>query len=170
MMRKGSSARKALEAISSKQLDFAWHQSSPKSKKFKETVETGVSTTGRQLPADRAKLDRLFVPLATDPFNWFVVGKKKWELRRRGRQYTRHHVRVGRSVEFRRGYRGREVLWGEIVAVIEADNIEEFFRKVPFREVIPTASSVEEAIAISSGILKVEANTPLLGFAIGNLR
>jgi hypothetical protein len=73
-------------------------------------------------------------------------------------------------VEFRRGYRGREVLWGEIVAVIEADNIEEFFRKVPFREVIPTASSVEEAIAISSGILKVEANTPLLGFAIGNLR
>ena len=115
-------------------------------------------------------MDRLFVPLSTDPFNWFVLGKKKWELRRRGRQYTRHHVRVGRSVEFRRGYRGRDALWGEIVAVIEADSIEEFFRKVPFREVIPTATSVEEAIAISTGILRVEANTPILGFEIGNLR
>src|ERR1700722_9355871 len=128
MMRKGSSARKAPEAISSKQLDFAWYRSSPKSKESKEseeTVETGVSTTGPQLPSDKAKLDRLFVPLSTDPFNWFVLGKKKWELRRRGRQYTRHHVRVGPSVEFRRGYRGRDALWGEIVAGIEADSIEE---------------------------------------------
>jgi ASC-1-like (ASCH) protein len=109
----------------------------------------------------------LFVPLANEPFDWFVQGKKKWELRRRGRQYTRRHVRIGRPVELRRGYRNGDTLWGEIVNVIEADGIEEFFRKVPFLDVIPVAKSVGEAIAISSEILGVDVNTPLLGFAIG---
>lgn len=128
-------------------------------------VETDVSTTGHQLSRDRAE-DRLFVPLAEEPFNWFCSGEKKWELRRFGRQYTPKHVRKGRRVELRRGYRGPEALWGEILDVIQANGMDDFFNQVPFEEVIPVATSREQAIKIATDILRVDLKTPLLGFAV----
>lgn len=112
------------------------------------------------------KTDRLFVPLANEAFEWFSSGLKKWELRRVGRQYTPKHVRVGRRVELRRGYRGRDVLWGEIADVVQADNIHAFFDRVPYQEVVPTAKSREHAIEIVRALFKVDLSTPLLGFLI----
>jgi hypothetical protein len=109
------------------------------------------------------------VPLADQPFAWFRSGKKKWELRRLGRQYTQRHVRVGRRVELRRGYRGPDVLWGEILAVIEANGIEDFFEKVDFKDVVPVADSREDAVRIATEILRIDSTTPLLGFAVGHL-
>jgi ASC-1-like (ASCH) protein len=111
----------------------------------------------------------LFVPLADQPFAWFRSGRKRWELRRFGRQYTPKHVRVGRRVELRRGYKGPEVLWGEIVEVIQANGIEDFFSKVYFKEVVPVAESREDAVEIATKILNVEADTRLLGFAVRHL-
>ena len=154
---------------SCKQLDFDWCLFSPESGNRGETVGTGASTIGRPLSHDLPKADRLFVPLADQPFAWFRSGQKKWELRRFGRQYTRKHVKVGRSVELRRGYRGPDVLWGEILDVVEANGVDEFFSKVPYKEVIPVADSREQAIEIATAILKIEPNTPLLGFAVGRL-
>jgi ASC-1-like (ASCH) protein len=132
-------------------------------------AETDACTIGRLLFRNTLKQDRLFVPLADEPFNWFVSGQKKWELRRLGRQYTPKHVRVGRRVELRRGYRGPDALWGEILNVVEAQSIEDFFNKVPFEEVIPIASSRDDAIKIAINILRADSHTPLLGFAIGSL-
>jgi hypothetical protein len=72
-------------------------------------------------------------------------------------------------VELRRGYRGPDALWGEIVRVIQADGVEDFFNRVYFKEVVPIADSREAAVKIATEILNVEPQTPLLGFAVGDL-
>lgn len=164
-MHKGFSKRKGQDVTSCKQLDFDWHQSSPKSNIPTEGTETDICTIGH--PSSGHKPDRLFVPLADRPFSWFRSGEKKWELRRLGRQYTLKHVRIGRLVELRRGYKGPDALWGEILNVIEASNIENFFNEVDFKDVIPVADSREHAIQIATDILKVDRTTPVLGFAVG---
>jgi hypothetical protein len=128
-------------------------------------AETGASTTGQRQP-DSCVIDRLFVPLAHQPFRWFQSGEKKWELRRFGRQYTPKYVRVGRRVELRKGYRGPDALWGKILDVIQAKNVDDFFNKVPFKDVIPVADTREDAVKIAIHILNVDSDTPLLGFAV----
>jgi hypothetical protein len=168
-MHKGLSKRKMRDMTSCKQLDFDWLPFSQGSESPGETVETDASTIGRPSSADLPKADRLFVPLAALPFAWFCSGKKKWELRRFGKQYTPKHVRVGRRVELRKGYRGTDALWGEILDVVEAKGVDEFFNKVHFREVIPVADSREQAIKIATDILKIDRNTRLLGFSVGHL-
>lgn len=152
---------------SCKQLDFDWPQSSQKPKNEAETGEIGASTTGRPPSNDQVKQDRLFVPLATQPFEWFKSGAKRWELRKLGRQYTPKHLRVGRSVELRKGYKGPDSIWAAIIDVVEAANIEEFFDKVDYKEVIPVAEGREQAIEIASEILKADEGTPIIGFSVG---
>lgn len=157
---------KTSKKISYSQLDFNWHLSPHAQKILKSGVEEiAPSTTGRRSPDDPT-FDRLFVPLASEPFDWFSSGKKRWELRKLGRQYTAKHVRIGRCVELRRGYSSKDTLWGEIVGVVQADNVEDFFSKVPFYEVIPTATSLVEAIAKARAILNVDTDTQMLGFAV----
>jgi hypothetical protein len=91
--------------------------------------------------------NRLFVPLSSEPFNWFRSGQKRWELRRYGRQYTPAHLTPGRRVELRRGYRSQEdALWGRVAHMVEATSLAAFFEKVPFHLVIPIARSREEAL------------------------
>jgi hypothetical protein len=111
---------------------------------------------------------RLFVPLATEPFRWFEGGQKCWELRRYGRQYTERNVRVGRQVELRRGYSSDESLWGVIVETRRADSVDDFFRKVDYRTVVPDARSETQAIEIANAILGIRDNpqTPVFAFRI----
>jgi ASC-1-like (ASCH) protein len=168
-MPKSSLRQRAPKETSCNQLDFDWPQFSQKLQMAESTVATGGYTIGRQSSPESLKQDRLFVPLADEPFNWFSSGQKKWELRRFGRQYTRKHVRVGRCVELRRGYRGPDALWGKIISIVEAQGIEDFFNKVPFQDVIPVAHSRDDAIRIATNILRADSNTCLLGFAIGSL-
>jgi hypothetical protein len=159
------------EATFSAQLDFNWLPSL-REPKIQDSAEgaTESSTTGPQLCEPVEKQDRLFVPLASEPFDWFIRGEKKWELRKFGRQYTPKHVRVGRQVELRRGYRNKDILRGTIVEVIEAHSLEELFARVPFREVIPTASSVSDAVAVAGRILNSGSAAHFLAFSVGKLR
>lgn len=115
------------------------------------------------------KSDRLFVPLASGPFDWFAAGSKRWELRRYGRQYTDRSVVPGRRVELRRGYRDADrALWGTVTTVARAKGLDEFFRKVPFQQVIPIATSQSEAIQIAGEILSIldEPFAEVLGFYV----
>lgn len=98
--------------------------------------------------------DRLFVPLATEPYRWFESGQKTWELRVLRRQFNLMSVRVGRRVELRRGYSTGDSLWGEITAVQTDTKLEWMFQQVPFWQVIPTAESVEDAARMARQILK----------------
>jgi len=112
---------------------------------------------------------RLFVPLSSEPYSWFLSGEKRWELRRYGRQYTVAHVREGRQVELRLGYRSQEQsLWGHIVRTVEANSLDSFFKEVPFRLVIPIAKSLEEAVREASFILGIAPHeqTRVLGFEV----
>jgi hypothetical protein len=101
---------------------------------------------------------RLFVPLARDPFRWFEEGRKQWELRRYGRQYTERHVKAGKRVELRYGYSSQRSLWGFIRDTLTAKSITDFFAQVDYRLVIPIAESRDQAIEIASRILKVREN------------
>jgi ASC-1-like (ASCH) protein len=157
------------KVTSFKQLAFDWRPSSPRSTHHGATVETDDSITGQRCCGEKLKQDRLFVALSEEPFEWFRSGHKKWELRKLGRQFTTKHVRIGRRVELRKGYRGPASLWGEIVRVIEAPSIDQFFEQVPFEEVIPAARSRENAVEIASAILNVSPHTPVLGFSISRL-
>ena len=112
---------------------------------------------------------RLFVPLSSEPYDWFRSGRKRWELRRYGRQYTPALVRQGRQVELRRGYRSQsQALWGHIVRTVEATSLPSFFDQVPFQLVIPVAKTRDEAVALASSILGLapNENTRVLGFEI----
>jgi hypothetical protein len=113
--------------------------------------------------------ERLFVPLATEPYRWFREGSKHWELRRNARQYSDRHVVCGRRVELRRGYSSRrDALWGTIEQVALAPSIAKFFKQVPFQQVMPTARTEEEAIAMAGTILRIDArkSDPVIGFRV----
>jgi ASC-1-like (ASCH) protein len=116
--------------------------------------------------AATCKEDRVFVPLASAPFWWFASGLKRWELRRRGRQYTQKYLVPGRRVELRRGYADKNVaLWGQIAEVREADSLSNFFDAVDFKEVIPEATSREEAERTAAQILGA-TDSPVIGFRV----
>jgi hypothetical protein len=59
-------------------------------------------------------------------------------------------------------------LWGTIQDVEHTADIREFFARVPFKEVIPTADSLEEAIATAEAILGLDPSQPkpVLGFKV----
>jgi len=109
--------------------------------------------------------DRLFVPLASGPYEWFGSGAKEWELRKLGRQYTPKHLVVGRRVELRRGYSLGNSLWGNLAEVRQAGSIREFFESVHYALVIPPAKSLAEALATAEGILGA-ADVPVIGFRV----
>lgn len=117
-------------------------------------------------PAEGGKHDRVFVPLADAPFRWFASGRKCWELRRLGRQYTQKHLMPGRRVELRRGYNDKvAALWGRITEVRVAESLSKFFDMVEFKEVIPEATTQADAVRIAAEILGDESS-PVIGFRI----
>jgi ASC-1-like (ASCH) protein len=125
-----------------------------------------LQSTANAHEVETTTRNRMFVPLANAPFRWFASGNKRWELRRRGRQYTQKHLIPGRRVELRRGYSDKTAaLWGNITEVREADNLSQFFDAVDFREVMPEAASRAEAMKTAAEILG-EDTFPVIGFRI----
>ena len=114
-------------------------------------------------------VDRLFVPLSTEPHQWFESGRKNWELRKLARQFTEKHVRIGRLVELRRGYSDpSSSIWGTIDEVVVAQNLNEFFSRVNWENVLPESDSLEAAIQDALAILGLSSadDTPVIGFEI----
>jgi len=114
---------------------------------------------------DRENRGRAFVPLSAKPFHWFKEGKKKWELRKCGRQYSERHIWVGRRVELRHGYRLGESLWGTVTHTLTAESLPEFFSKIDYRSVIPDAMSLEEAYEFARSILNIPEGSEMPVFA-----
>jgi ASC-1-like (ASCH) protein len=95
-----------------------------------------------------SKPDRLFLPLNGVAFDWFIQGKKKYELRRLYHQYNFKQVKEGRLVELRRGYSGTSI-WGQIGQIFVESSLDQLFDTVSFKNVIPVASSMNEAVSIA---------------------
>ncbi len=93
--------------------------------------------------------NRLFLPLKSDAFKWFAEGNKKYELRKLHHQYNRRQVKKDRLVELRQGYSGPSI-WGRIDHVlVEESNLHKLFEKVEFKDVIPVAGSIDEAVSLA---------------------
>jgi hypothetical protein len=95
---------------------------------------------------------RLFVPLNSAAFGWFSSGCKRYELRRQRAAFCPRHLSSGRRVELRRGYSGCS-LWGKVGGVVEGSTINDVLTAVDYREVIPPAQSLEDAIYIATSII-----------------
>lgn len=111
---------------------------------------------------DSTRFDRLFVPLSKEPFGWFASGRKKWELRRVGNQFHTDHIYHGRLVELRLGYSTSQSLWGCVQSIIHARSLTELFSQVPYEDVIPMASTEEEAVDVCTSILDLCSDNPSL--------
>lgn len=96
-------------------------------------------------------MDRLFVPLNTEPFEDFKHNGKTFELRSYGRQYTEKHVYTGRRVEVRKGYSG-ESLWGTI-GKVETGTLEEILTQVSYKLITPKAKNSTESKKMINKVL-----------------
>jgi hypothetical protein len=104
----------------------------------------------------RMERRRLFVPLATVSYEWWLSGKKRWEIRRARGAFAVDKLAIGRRVELRRGYQDAEsALWGTVTGVESAESLEALLWRVPALEVIPDAVDTQGAIARASEILAV---------------
>jgi hypothetical protein len=103
-----------------------------------------AASTHRGVPAAPGRRPRLFVPLNSDPFQWFKNGRKRWELRTAARGFAPRFLTPGRRVELRKGYNGQS-LWGVLGRHYVATSIASLFKRVPFRKVAPYAVNAKEA-------------------------
>ncbi len=87
--------------------------------------------------------DRLFVPLKGEFYRAFESGAKTWELRGVNDQFNPDTVRVGRSVELRRGYSTDDSLWGVVTAVRTFETPDEIIETFPYEQIRPGADPAE---------------------------
>jgi ASC-1-like (ASCH) protein len=87
------------------------------------------------------RIDRLFIPLKSEPFEWFKSGKKKWELRGISSNFNNRTVFIGRNVEISKGYSGERIR-GRITAVHVFKKIDDISKRIIFKEIIPIAANL----------------------------
>jgi len=113
-----------------------------------------ASRRDRELNPERERpLNRLFVPLASEPFDWFASRRKRWEVRRARGAFRPDRLTGGRPVELRRGYSTPDRLHAAIGAVVTGDALGDLLARVPWALVIPSATSQEEAVDRATSIL-----------------
>ncbi len=112
-------------------------------------------------------MDRLFVPLNTEPFEDFKFYGKTYELRAYGRQYTEKYVYTNRKVELRKGYSG-ESQWG-IIGKVVTGKIENILDQINFKKIEPRANTKKEAkeniekiLGVKEKYIAFEVETKLL--------
>jgi hypothetical protein len=75
-------------------------------------------------------------------------------------------VNLGRPVEIRRGHRPDEALPGTIAEVLPDGDHASIFEQVSYRDIIPVAASLDEAIEIAHRLLGAGNPTRLIAFKV----
>lgn len=96
--------------------------------------------------------DRLFVPLARDPFDDFLERGKRVETRKYSPNFNMDTVFPGRKVELRLGYSGKLSLWGNVGLTV-VGSLDEIFSVFDLRVTHPRFETIEEAIVDIERIL-----------------
>lgn len=91
--------------------------------------------------------DRLFVPLNTEPFEWFRDDDKTWEVRSVDHNFNRQTVYIGRPVELRKGYATDESIWGTIANVRTNRRLTPLVRQIGYENISPVVNNEYEAVA-----------------------
>ncbi|MFH1173946.1 MAG: hypothetical protein V1725_02330 [archaeon] len=111
-------------------------------------------------------MTRLFVPLMTAWFEAFTSGRKTYELRGYGRQYTEKNVYPGKEVELRKGYSGAS-LHGTIGEVV-IGSLDDILEQVPYRAIMPDARTRSEVKENAQALLA--NNEKYIAFEIKNIK
>lgn len=120
------------------------------------------TTTGRKLyyyRDIRPLQDRLFLPLSSEPFSWFLSRKKKWEIRNISSQYNLSTVYTGRRVEARYGYKADKApLWGTINEVRCFSSLKDLLQEIKLEEMLPNVTKKEEAKRVLAAYINIDTN------------
>ena len=105
-------------------------------------------------------MKRLFIPLCTEPYAWFVNGTKEWELRKLSGSFNPKRIKIGQLVELRKGYVAKNgVCWGKVVDCQAFSSLKDVFMHIPYVKIIK-AYSVEDAINYTCNLLKISYEGP----------
>lgn len=89
--------------------------------------------------------DRLYLSVATGPYNEFLRGTKRFEFRAYGTNgFREKYIFEGRRVEITRAW-NRERTWGTIGQVV-VGSVDDIFSEIDYKLIEPSANNVEEAI------------------------
>ena len=100
-------------------------------------------------------MKRLFIPLCSDPFNWFLSGEKEWELRKQSGQFNPDRIEIGSYAELRRGYSAKNgICWGKVTDCKSFTSLKDVFSVIPYQKIIK-ASSLTDAKDYTCGLLGI---------------
>ena len=104
-------------------------------------------------------MKRLFIPLCTDPFNWFESGEKEWELRKKSKQFNPDSIEIGSYVELRRGYVAKNgVSWGRVIDCKTFSSLKDVFASIPYQRIV-RADNEEKAVDYVCTLLEIMPDT-----------
>lgn len=88
---------------------------------------------------------RLFLPLNQTWYELFANGQKEWEIRGISDNFNQKTVKLGRTVEIRKGYQS-DPLWGIIKEKLVVDSIEKIPKTIYDKTVPPSVQEKPEVI------------------------
>lgn len=102
---------------------------------------------------------RLFIPLCSDPFNWFESGEKEWELRKKSKQFNSDNIEIGSYVELRRGYVAQNgVSWGIVTDCKTFSSLKDVFSSISYHKIV-RADNEEQAVDYVCTLLGISPDT-----------
>lgn len=103
---------------------------------------------GFKIPENEYKIkekSRLFLPLNQIWYELFANGQKEWEIRGISDNFNQKTVKLGRTVEIRKGYQSNP-LWGIIKDKLVVDSMEEIPKTIYDKTVPPSVQENSEVI------------------------
>jgi hypothetical protein len=103
---------------------------------------------GFKIPENVCKIKentRLFLPLNKIWYELFANGQKEWEVRGINDIFNQKTVKLGRTVEIRKGYQSNPI-WGVIKDKIVVDSMEEIPKTIYDKTVPPSVQENPEVI------------------------
>ncbi len=103
---------------------------------------------GFNIPENESKIkesSRLFLPLNHIWYELFANGQKEWEIRGISDNFNQKTVKLGRTVEIRKGYQSSP-LWGIIKDKLIVDSMEEIPKTIYDKVVPPSVQEKPEVI------------------------
>lgn len=103
---------------------------------------------GFKIPENEYKIkenSRLFLPLNQIWYELFANGQKEWEIRGISDNFNQKTVKLGRTVEIRKGYQSNP-LWGIIKDKLVVDSMEEIPKTIYDKTVPPSVRENSEVI------------------------
>lgn len=114
------------------------------------------SAPGDLTPADINRDDRLFTPLESRHYFAFDDGGKTWELRGVNNLFHLESVKLGRSVELRRGYSTDDSIWGIITGIRKFRSVDAIVADFPIEKIRPGTTEEEFRDSVADLLGKYE--------------